>query len=84
MLPIIDIYITATGNAKIIRVEHMAAMKHNAIVANIGHFDNEIDTAALKKYRGIKCINIKPQVDQYVFEDGHFIILLGDGTKVAM
>ena len=66
-----DIFITATGNYNIITVEHMARMKDKAIVGNIGHFDNEIDMAGLKKMPGIKQINIKPQYDEFVFPDGH-------------
>jgi len=65
-------------------LEHMKKMKHNAIVCNIGHFDNEIDVAGLEKVKGIKKINIKPQVDQYVFPDGHAIILLAAGRLVNL
>lgn len=75
-----DIYITATGNKRIITVDHMRKMKNNAIVGNIGHFDNEIETEFLKKDPTIKRINIKPQVDKFTFEDGHSIILLAEGT----
>src|SRR5437870_3967961 len=74
-----DIFITATGNRDIITPEHMARMKHQAIVGNIGHFDNEIDMAGLARVPGIKKINIKPQVDQWVFPDGHCIIVLSEG-----
>jgi adenosylhomocysteinase len=80
----IDIYITATGNKGIIRVPHMAKMKNNAIVANIGHFDNEIETEALKKWPGIVRTNIKPQVDKFTFEDGHSIILLAEGIYIVI
>ena len=66
-----DIFITATGNKDIITVEHMARMKDKAIVGNIGHFDNEIDMAGLKKVKGIERINIKPQYDEWRFPDGH-------------
>ncbi len=79
-----DIFVTATGNKDIITIEHMAKMKDKAIVCNIGHFDNEIQVEELKRYPGIKHINIKPQVDQYVFPDGHSIILLADGRLVNL
>ena len=74
-----DIFITATGNRDIIMAKDMSKMKHNAIVGNIGHFDNEIDLNGLMNYPGIKRINIKPQVDQFEFQDGHAIILLAEG-----
>jgi len=80
----IDIYVTATGNKDIILVSHMAKMKNNAIVGNIGHFDNEIDIAGLEKFEGIKRINIKPQVDRYVFPDGHGVILLAEGRLLNL
>ena len=67
----IDIFVTATGNAGIITVDDMAKMKHNAIVCNIGHFDNEIDMAGLARYPGIEKLTIKPQVDLWTFPDGH-------------
>merc|ERR1719221_1057397 len=70
----IDIFITATGNKGIIMANDMAKMKNNAIVGNIGHFDNEIDMEGLENYKGIKRDNIKPQVDRYEFEDGHSVI----------
>ena len=79
-----DIFVTATGNKDVIRIEHMEKMKNNAIVANIGHFDNEIQVEKLKKYPGIKHVNIKPQVDKYIFPDGHAIILLSDGRLVNL
>ncbi len=79
-----DIFITATGNRDIIRIEHMEKMKNNAIICNIGHFDNEIQVDKLKKYPGIKHENIKPQVDRYIFPDGHAIILLADGRLVNL
>ena len=79
-----DIYVTTTGNCNIIRIEHMEKMKDQAIVCNIGHFDNEIQVDALKHYPGIKCVNIKPQVDRYYFPDGHSIILLADGRLVNL
>lgn len=83
-LPYGDIYVTTTGNIDIITIEHMAKMKNSAIVCNIGHFDSEIQVAKLKQYPGIKCRNIKPQVDQYFFPDGHSIILLAEGRLVNL
>jgi adenosylhomocysteinase len=74
-----DIFITATGNFNIITAEHMAKMKDKAIVGNIGHFDNEIDMAGLKKVPGIKRMNIKPQYDEWVFPDGHSVLILAEG-----
>jgi adenosylhomocysteinase len=79
-----DIFITCTGNKDIIRAEHMARMKHQAIVGNIGHFDNEIDIAGLTRTPGIERINIKPQVDEWVFPDGHAIILLSEGRLLNL
>jgi adenosylhomocysteinase len=80
-----DIFVTATGNKDIITVKHMAAMKNNAIVGNIGHFDNEIDVLGLEKYAGIKRQNIKPQVDRYVFPGtNHGIILLAEGRLLNL
>ena len=79
-----DIYVTTTGNCDIIRFEHLSKMKDNAIVCNIGHFDNEIQVDKLKNYPGIQCRNIKPQVDQYFFPEGHSIILLADGRLVNL
>src|SRR5204862_5279428 len=79
-----DIFITATGNRDIIRAEHMARMKHQAIVGNIGHFDNEIDVAGLARVPGIERVNIKPQVDEWVFPDGHSIILLSEGRLLNL
>jgi adenosylhomocysteinase len=79
-----DIFVTCTGNRDIIRAEHMARMKHQAIVGNIGHFDNEIDIAGLTKIPGIERINIKPQVDEWVFPDGHAIILLSEGRLLNL
>ncbi|WP_423229145.1 adenosylhomocysteinase [Thermostaphylospora chromogena] len=79
-----DIFITATGNFNIITAEHMARMKHQAIVGNIGHFDNEIDMAGLAKIPGIKRVNIKPQVDEWVFPDGHSIIVLAEGRLMNL
>jgi adenosylhomocysteinase len=83
-LEIGDIYVTTTGNKDIITIEHMEKMKDGAIVCNIGHFDNEIQVEQLKNYPGIKHINIKPQVDQFVFPDGHSIILLSEGRLVNL
>ncbi|MDD2611155.1 MAG: adenosylhomocysteinase [Bacteroidales bacterium] len=79
-----NIYVTTTGNCDIIRIEHMSKMRDNAIVCNIGHFDNEIQVEKLKKYPGIKVRNIKPQVDQYFFPEGHSILLLADGRLVNL
>ena len=79
-----DIFVTATGNRDIITIEQMERMKDGAIVCNIGHFDNEIQVSKLKNYPGIKKINIKPQVDQYIFPDGHSIILIADGRLVNL
>jgi len=83
-LPEGNIFVTATGNRDIIRVEHLEKMKDQAIVCNIGHFDNEIQVDALNAYKGIKKINIKPQVDKYVFPDGHAIFLLAEGRLVNL
>jgi adenosylhomocysteinase len=79
-----DIFITATGNRDIITAEHMSQMKHQAIVGNIGHFDNEIDMAGLENLPGIKKVNIKPQVDEWVFADGHAIIVLSEGRLLNL
>jgi len=79
-----EIYVTATGNRDIITIEHMSKMRNNAIVCNIGHFDNEIDVNGLEKFPGIKKTNIKPQVDTYTFPDGHSIILLASGRLVNL
>lgn len=83
-LPFADIYVTTTGNCDIICMEHMLAMKDSAIVCNIGHFDNEIQVDKLKHFDGIQCVNIKPQVDKYIFPDGHSILLLADGRLVNL
>jgi len=80
----VDIIITATGNKDIVMAHHMRKMKNNAILGNIGHFDNEIDMAGLKKIAGIKRINIKPQVDRYVFPEGHGIIILAEGRLLNL
>ena len=79
-----DLVITATGNRDIVTVDHMAAMKHNAVLGNIGHFDNEIDMAGLQSYPGIDRINVKPQVDQWVFPDGKAIIVLSEGRLLNL
>ena len=79
-----DVFVTTTGNKDIIMASDMAKMKHQAIVGNIGHFDNEIDVAGLQKIDGIERINIKPQVDEYRFPDGHSIILLSEGRLLNL
>jgi adenosylhomocysteinase len=79
-----DIFVTATGNKDIITAEHMSRMKHQAIVGNIGHFDNEIDMAGLEKLPGINRVNIKPQVDEWVFSDGKAIIVLSEGRLLNL
>ncbi|MDR1652847.1 MAG: adenosylhomocysteinase, partial [Prevotellaceae bacterium] len=77
-------YVTATGNCDIIRIEHLEKMLDGAIVCNIGHFDNEIQVEKLKNYPNIKHINIKPQVDKYIFPTGNSILLLADGRLVNL
>ena len=79
-----NIYVTTTGNKDIITGEHMAAMKDQAIVCNIGHFDNEIQVARLERWPGIEKLNIKPQVDKYTYPDGHSIYLLAEGRLVNL
>ncbi|MBO0840689.1 MAG: adenosylhomocysteinase, partial [Sciscionella sp.] len=79
-----DIIITTTGNKDIVTAEHMARMKHQAILGNIGHFDNELDMAGLARYPGVRKINIKPQVDEWVFSDGHSIIVLSEGRLLNL
>ncbi len=79
-----DIFVTATGCRDVIRAEHMTQMKHQAIVGNIGHFDNEIDMAGLARLEGVERINIKPQVDEWVFPDGHAIIVLSEGRLLNL
>jgi adenosylhomocysteinase len=79
-----DIFITATGNFDVITADHMSRMKDKAIVANIGHFDNEIDMAGLKKMPGVERINIKPQYDQFVFPDGHSVLVLAEGRLMNL
>jgi adenosylhomocysteinase len=80
----VDIFVTATGNKDVITAQHMTQMKHQAIVGNIGHFDNEIDMAGLEKTDGIKRINIKPQVDEWVFPNGNAIIVLSEGRLLNL
>jgi adenosylhomocysteinase len=80
----VDIFVTATGNKDVITAKHMSQMKHQAIVGNIGHFDNEIDMAGLEKTDGIKRINIKPQVDEWVFPNGNTIIVLSEGRLLNL
>jgi len=90
MLPSGDIFVTATGNRDVLTVQHMAAMKDMAIVCNIGHFDNEIDMAGLKRTPGIRRTTIKPQVDQWTFPatagrpEGHSILVLAEGRLVNL
>ncbi|MBW6533900.1 MAG: adenosylhomocysteinase [Mariniphaga sp.] len=79
-----NIYVTTTGNKDVITAEHISKMKDQAIVCNIGHFDNEIQVAKLHKWTGIKKLNIKPQVDKFTFEDGHSIYLLAEGRLVNL
>ena len=79
-----NIFVTTTGNKDVITAQHMANMKDQAIVCNIGHFDNEIQVAMLKKWPGVKTLNIKPQVDKYTFPDGHSIYLLAEGRLVNL
>ncbi|MQA91622.1 MAG: adenosylhomocysteinase [Gemmatimonas sp.] len=80
----VDVVITATGNFNIVTADHMARMKDKAIVGNIGHFDNEIDMAGLKKIPGIERINIKPQYDEWVFPDGHSVMILAEGRLMNL
>ena len=79
-----DIFITATGNLNVITAEHMSTMKDSAIVGNIGHFDNEIDMAGLKKIAGIQRVNIKPQYDKWVLPDGHAVLVLAEGRLLNL
>jgi adenosylhomocysteinase len=79
-----DVFVTATGNRDIITADHMARMKDKAIVGNIGHFDNEIDMAGLKRVPGVKRIEIKPQYDEWVFPDGHSILVLAEGRLLNL
>ncbi|MEU4251769.1 adenosylhomocysteinase [Amycolatopsis sp. NPDC026612] len=84
VLPEADIIITTTGNKDVVLVEHMAKMKHQAILGNIGHFDNELDMAGLARYPGIRRINIKPQVDEWIFPNGNTIIVLSEGRLLNL
>jgi adenosylhomocysteinase len=79
-----DIFVTATGNRDVITADHMSRMKHQAIVGNIGHFDNEIEMAELAKTQGIRRVRIKPQVDEWVFPDGHSVIVLSEGRLLNL
>jgi adenosylhomocysteinase len=79
-----DIFVSATGNFHIITAEHMSQMKHQAIVGNIGHFDNEIDMAGLARLPGVRRTNIKPQVDEWTFPDGHGVIVLSEGRLLNL
>jgi adenosylhomocysteinase len=83
-LPVADIYVSATGNEKVISADHMAGMKDLAIVCNIGHFDTEIDMAGLARVPGIEKTNIKPQVDLWTFPDGHSVIVLAEGRLMNL
>jgi adenosylhomocysteinase len=83
-LPYADIFVTTTGNRDVITIDHMAKMKDQAIVCNIGHFDNEIQVDALMEYPGIKRTTIKPQTDMFTFPDGHSIYLLAEGRLVNL
>jgi len=79
-----DIFVTTTGNYNIITADHMSRMKDKAIVGNIGHFDNEIDMAGLKKIPGIRHENIKPQYDEWIFPDGHSVLILAEGRLLNL
>ncbi|MDP9335930.1 MAG: adenosylhomocysteinase [Actinomycetota bacterium] len=84
VVEVADIFITTTGNKSVLSVESMSRMKHNAIVGNIGHFDTEIDMAGLARLSGIERRNVKPQVDEWVFADGHAIIVLAEGRLLNL
>jgi len=84
VLDTVDIYVTATGNKDIISAEHMGRMKHNAIVSNIGHFDNEVDMAGLGRMSDVQKVEVKPQVHEFVFPDGHSVIVLAEGRLVNL
>ncbi|NOQ42613.1 MAG: adenosylhomocysteinase, partial [Desulfuromusa sp.] len=79
-----DIYVTTTGNKNVITLEHMRQMKNNAIVGNIGHFDNEIEMIAVERASSVTRENIKPQVDRWIFEDGHGVIVLAEGRLLNL
>jgi adenosylhomocysteinase len=84
VVPTADIFVTATGNRDVITADHMSRMKHQAIVGNIGHFDNEIDMAGLARTPGVKRTIIKPQVDEWTFADGHGVIVLSEGRLLNL
>ncbi|MGW1197697.1 adenosylhomocysteinase [Streptomyces sp. NPDC002536] len=84
MLPTADIVVTATGNRDIVKAEHMARMKHQTVVGNIGHFDNEIDMAGLEAFPGVRRVTVKPQVDLWEFPDGHAVIVLSEGRLLNL
>jgi adenosylhomocysteinase len=84
VVSVADIFITTTGNKDVITADHMSKMKHQAIVGNIGHFDNEIEMAALYKLDGVERVNIKPQVDEFRFADGHTVIILSEGRLLNL
>ncbi|MFV0317805.1 MAG: adenosylhomocysteinase, partial [Microthrixaceae bacterium] len=84
VLDVADIFITTTGNKGIISAEHMGRMKHQAIVANIGHFDNEIDMAGLARMSDVSRVQVKAQVDEFVFPDGHSVIVLAEGRLLNL
>ena len=79
-----DIFVTTTGNKDIITAEHMAGMKDKAIVGNIGHFDNEIEMAALERMPGVRRENVKPQYDEWIFPDGHSVMILAEGRLLNL
>jgi adenosylhomocysteinase len=79
-----DIFITATGNRDVVTADHMTRMKDKAIVGNIGHFDNEIDMAGLRKVSGVRRENIKPQYDEWIFPDGHSVLILAEGRLMNL
>jgi len=80
----VDIVVTATGNKNIVMATHMAKLKNNCIVGNIGHFDNEVDMDGLQKFPGVRRVNIKPQVDRWVFPDGKGVIILAEGRLLNL
>jgi adenosylhomocysteinase len=84
VLDVADIIITATGNKDVVTVDQMSRMRHNAILGNIGHFDNEIDMAGLEKYDGVVRKNVKPQVDLWTFPEGNAIIVLSEGRLMNL
>ena len=84
VLPRADLFVTTTGNVDVVTVDHMKRMKDGAIVGNIGHFDNEIDMAGLKKFPGVVRTNIKPQFDKWTFPDGHSVLLLAEGRLLNL